>query len=135
MDHERARWAAAIFVCAAAVVALAAADGPGLDPADATGAAIDACFDCKDMKCDWCPRPEPCKEVGGYCRETVRNLSQFCAPRINGQWESCKWRIDDAGTCVARFLNPCTPEHLACTTPLDGCGPLGVCIPEGVCIP
>jgi hypothetical protein len=128
--------AAAIAVAAACIMGVAAVTHPiSIDPGELTGAAVDTCFDCKDVICAYCPKPAPCRELGGYCRETVRNLSQFCAPRLNGQWEQCKWRVDPAGSCITELLNPCMPERPACATPIGGCGPMGICIPEGVCIP
>jgi hypothetical protein len=127
-----------LFLGACAAVALGgslAGTRAFADPAAVAGASPDTCFDCKDMRCDWCPPPAPCVEEHGYCTETVRNLSQFCAPRIGGDWERCKWRVDREGACVVQLLNPCTRERPVCTTEIKSCGPLGVCIPEGVCIP
>jgi hypothetical protein len=117
------------------VVVAVLGSGNALDPAEVSGAAPDTCFDCKDMKCDYCPRPKACKALFGYCEETVRNMSQFCEPRIGGQWERCKYRVDDSGSCVIRFMNPCISEVPICWNPVDKCGPLGICIPEGICVP
>ena len=136
MDRWRSVCTAVLVTCATGAVGFALrGERPALDPAEINGAAAGPCFDCKDMKCEYCPTLSPCKEEHGYCQETVRNLSQVCVPRINGEWEMCKHRFDDSGSCVTRFLNPCTREHPICNVPLDKCGPMGVCIPEGICIP
>lgn len=127
-------WAGIVFIGAAAL-ALAGwtATRPALDPADVSGAAAGPCHDCRDMLCGYCAPPIACHETQGYCYETVRNVSKVCIERPNGPYERCKWRVDDQGSCVTRYLNPCTPEHVVCSVPLDSCGPMGVCIPEGQC--
>jgi hypothetical protein len=134
MLREDVVWACVLLV---SVAALAAAGvrcvAPAIDPAAVNGASPVTCFDCKDMDCGFCAPPMRCHHVLGYCYETVRNLSQFCAPRKGGQWENCKWRVDQSGSCVTTLLNPCTPENVVCFTPNSACGPLGTCIPEGVC--
>jgi hypothetical protein len=126
--------AAVLVTCAACVVAIdRGLLGPDVDPARMSGAAVDTCFDCKDMLCNSCPSSVPCHESLGYCYETVRSVSRWCAPKPDGLYLHCKWRVDPAGSCVTQLLNPCTPEHVSCTTENSRCGPLGICIAEGVC--
>jgi hypothetical protein len=135
---KRWRWICGVMMTTwaiGAITVVAVGNGPALDPSEVSGAAPDPCFDCKDFRCAECPKPAPCKELNGYCEETIRNLSQFCAPRTNGQWDRCKFRFDQSAACVVRMMNPCTREHPVCSTQVDKCGPNGVCIPEGLCIP
>jgi hypothetical protein len=127
-------WAGVLLGCAAALVAWDCVEaGPSLDPSEVSGAAAGPCHDCRDMLCGYCAPPVACHEISGYCYETVRNVSKVCMTRPNGPYELCKWRVDDAGSCITQFLNACTPEHPVCVVPLAKCGPMGVCIPEGTC--
>jgi hypothetical protein len=123
-----------LSACAALVFAVEqGALGPVADPARLAGAAVDTCYQCKDIGCNWCPAPIACREVMGYCSATIRSESKWCAPQQDGPFHRCKWHVDPAGSCVTRFLNPCTPENVRCHAQLDSCGPLGICIAEGVC--
>jgi hypothetical protein len=136
MNRMRALCAWVMASVAVGFVMLAARSAfPAIDPREVSGASPDTCFDCKDLKCDYCAKPDACKESYGYCEETVRSMSQYCEPRFNGQWDRCKTRIDPSGACITRLMNPCTSEHPICWNPVDKCGPLAICIPEGVCIP
>jgi hypothetical protein len=117
------------------VVLVVLAPRPWRDASEITGAAPETCFNCRDLDCGYCPPVAPCKERHGYCTEAVRNTSQMCAPSHEGDWERCKTRFDESGSCVVRLVNPCTREAPICANPVEKCGILASCIPEGVCIP
>lgn len=134
---NRDRWICVLVIALGAIgIGVVTLSGlPARGAAQTTGAAPASCYDCKDMACDYCPPQAKCKHRNGFCTEVIRNVSQFCVPAVNGEWERCKYRVDDAGACVVLMVNPCTPEAPFCATPREKCGPLGLCIPEGVCIP